>query len=100
MPRLPDPGYLDELRAALPGEFPAIMERELPSLVDEIIDEIHATIPENDRSLAGPYGQALRSGVERNVSGFVDWIATSAPCLDRRGDTCPKAAQLGAERGP
>jgi hypothetical protein len=99
MPRLPDPGYLDELRATLPGEFPAMMERELPSLVDEIIDEIHATIPEYDRSLAGPYGQALRSGVERNVSGFVDWIATPAPCLDRRDDICRKLGQFEAYEG-
>jgi hypothetical protein len=48
---------------------------ELPSLSGEIIAEIRGSIAEYARPLDGPYGQALRRGVEQALATFVDQIA-------------------------
>jgi hypothetical protein len=63
-----------------PRHMTVIMRAELPSLAAEIIAEIRETIPEYARPMDGPYGQAIRLGVEHALESFVDQIADpSAP---------------------
>lgn len=83
----------------LPDQIYPIMREELPSLIDEIVNEIRTTIPEYNRPLDGPYGEALVRGVERNVTGFVDWLAQPAAPLDRRDDICRKLGEFEAYEG-
>jgi hypothetical protein len=96
MPQTLEPDGLNRSRPVLSGRLMAIMQRELPSLVDEIVSEIRDTIPEYARPLDGPYGRTLRSGVERALSGFVDWVESPGAPLD---DICRKLGQFEASEG-
>ena len=58
-----------------PRHMAVIMRAELPSLATEIITEIRDTIPEYARPMDGPYGQAIRLGVEHALESFIDQIA-------------------------
>jgi hypothetical protein len=57
------PGLADALRPALPG------------LAEETIAAIGREVPDYRRPLEGPFGDALRMGVERALERFVDGIA-------------------------
>lgn len=85
-----------EMRPELAGRLSAIMQHELPSLVNEVVGEIRRTIPEYARPLDGPYGRTLRSGVERALAGFVEWIVSPDAELD---DICRKLGQFEAYEG-
>jgi PucR C-terminal helix-turn-helix domain len=87
---------LEEMRPELTGRLAAIMQQELPSLIDEIVREIRETIPEYARPLDGPYGRTLRSGVERALAGFVEWITYPDAGLD---DICRKLGRFEAYEG-
>jgi hypothetical protein len=99
MSKSPNSRDLDELRPALPRQLPSIIKQELPSLVEEIVGEIRDAIPEYARPLDGPYDQTLRSGVERSVNGFAEWLAAPTPSLDRRDDICRKLGRFEAYKG-
>lgn len=58
-----------------PRHMAVIMRAELPSLATDIITEIRETIPEYARPMDGPYGQAIRLGVEHALQSFIDQIA-------------------------
>jgi hypothetical protein len=63
-----------------PRQIAVIMRAELPSLAAEIIAEIRESIPEYARPMDGPYGQAMRLGVEHALESFVDQLVDpSAP---------------------
>ncbi|MGH3376303.1 MAG: helix-turn-helix domain-containing protein [Actinoallomurus sp.] len=113
MPRTLEPYGLDRSRPELAERLMAIMRRELPSLVDEIVSEIRDTIPEYARPIDGPYGRTLQSGVERALAGFVGWISSPSAPLDdicyklgwfeayegRQLDTLQSAYRIGAQSG-
>jgi hypothetical protein len=113
MPRTLHPDGLNRSRPELAERLMAVMRRELPSLVDEIVGEIRDTIPEYARPIDGPYGRTLRSGVERALAGFVGWIGSPSDPLDdicyklgwfeahegRQLDTLQSAYRIGAQSG-
>ncbi|HKS45937.1 MAG TPA: helix-turn-helix domain-containing protein [Amycolatopsis sp.] len=73
-----DRGVGDFSRPVLPSRLADLMRPELASVATEIVDEIRATIPAYARPLDGPYGKAIRAGVEHAISLFVAQIADPA----------------------
>jgi hypothetical protein len=59
---------------ALPREVAGVLEPELPTLADEIIEAISRGVPDYARPLGGPFGQALRLGVEEALRRFVAMV--------------------------
>lgn len=59
---------------ALPPESAAALRPQLPGLADEIIEAISHGVPEYARDLEGPFGQALRVGVEEALGQFVEMV--------------------------
>jgi hypothetical protein len=59
----------------LPPELADALWPVLPGLADEIIDAIGREVPDYARPLEGPFGRALRAGVERALGRFVDDVA-------------------------
>jgi hypothetical protein len=55
---------------ALPPEVADVLRPELPGLADEIVDELSRGVPDYARPLEGPFGQALRRGVEEALGRF------------------------------
>lgn len=114
MRRTLEPYGVHRSRPESAEQLMAIMRRELPSLADEIVAEIREGIPEYARPLDGPYGRTLRSGVERALAGFVEWVRStpSRPPDDichklgwfeayegRQLDTLQAAYRIGAQTG-
>ena len=58
----------------LPPELAAALRPTLPDLAQEIIAAIGREVPDYARPLEGPFGRALRVGVERALARFVDEI--------------------------
>src|SRR4051812_24889598 len=56
----------------LPPELADALRPVLPGLADEIIVAIGHEVPDYRRPLEGPFGRALRVGVERALRRFVD----------------------------
>jgi hypothetical protein len=83
----------------LPQEFAAIMRPELPSLVEEIAQEIRRAIPEYDQLLGGPYGEVLQQSVEQNLSAFVEQVANPKSPTDRQDDVCRRLGRFEAYEG-
>ncbi len=84
---------------ALPRRLAVLMRPELAAVGEEIITEIRRTIPEYARPLDGPYGHAMRIGVEQALLAFVDHVADPATRHDRRDDVCRKLGQNEALEG-
>jgi hypothetical protein len=61
--------------AALPPEVADVLRPELPALADEIVDELSHGVPDYARPLEGPFGQALRAGVEEALARFTRFVA-------------------------
>jgi hypothetical protein len=59
---------------ALPREVAEVIRPELPALADEIIAAISRGVPDYARPLEGPFGVALRLGVEEALRQFVVMI--------------------------
>jgi hypothetical protein len=76
-----------------------MMRAELPSLTDEIIIAIRRDIPEYARSMEGPYGEALRTGVGQSLKAFVDRVADPSAPTDERDATCRLLGELEAGEG-
>jgi DNA-binding CsgD family transcriptional regulator len=92
-------GGPDESLGMLPPQLAVLIRPELPSLSGEIIMEIRRSIPEYARPLDGPYGHALRNGVEQALTTFVDQIAVPSTPHDRRDEMCRKLGQSEALEG-
>ncbi len=82
-----------------PSQLAAIMRPELPDLAREIIAEIRDKIPEYARPMNGPYGQALRAGVQRALTSFFDSVADPSAPHDERDQMCRRLGQYEALEG-
>jgi hypothetical protein len=60
---------------ALPPEVAAVLRPELPALANEIVAELSRGVPDYARPLEGPFGQALRAGVEEALGRFTRLVA-------------------------
>ena len=58
-----------------------MLRPELPGLADEIVTELSHEVPDYARPLEGPFGKALRNGVEEALGGFTSMVAN--PRADR-----------------
>ncbi|MHA4815798.1 helix-turn-helix domain-containing protein [Streptomyces aculeolatus] len=99
---MPDAGPaagLAEPPEPLPPEFAAIMRPELPSLVEEIAQEIRRAIPEYSQLLEGPYGEVLQQGVEQNLSTFVEQVADPESSTEHWDDMCRRLGRFEAYEG-
>lgn len=54
----------------LPAGVADVLRPELPGLADEIVAELSRGVPDYARPLEGPFGQALRRGVEEALRRF------------------------------
>jgi PucR C-terminal helix-turn-helix domain len=63
----------------LPPEVAEALRPELPALADEIVAAISAGVPDYARPLEGPFGRALRTGVEEALSDFAASIENPEP---------------------
>jgi PucR C-terminal helix-turn-helix domain len=61
---------------ALPPEVADVLRPELPGLADEIVAELSRGVPDYARPLEGPFGQALRTGVEEALGRFTAFVAS------------------------
>ncbi|MFC5185243.1 helix-turn-helix domain-containing protein [Actinomadura harenae] len=77
----------------------ALVRPELPTLAAEIITEIKRAVPEYGRATDGPYVQALRIGVERALSHFVDSLADPSTPRDRHDETYRRLGRFEAMEG-
>src|SRR5437660_4149654 len=70
----------------LPRRLASLLRPELAATATEIVDEIRAAIPSYAGPLDGPYGAAIRAGVQQATTLFVEQIANpevdAAPCYD------------------
>src|SRR5215217_495463 len=60
----------------LPPGVAEVLRPELPALADEIVDELSHGVPDYARPLEGPFGQALRHGVEEALERFTTIVET------------------------
>jgi hypothetical protein len=65
----------------LPHEVAKVLRPELPALADEIVAELSRGVPDYARPLEGPFGKALRSGVEEALGRFTTLVEN--PGADR-----------------
>jgi hypothetical protein len=61
---------------ALPPEVADVLRPELPGLADEIVAELSRGVPDYARPLEGPFGQALRAGVEEALGRFTTFVGS------------------------
>lgn len=83
----------------IPRALPSAMRAELPSLTDEIVSEIRRAIPEYARSMDGPYGEVLRTGVAQSLRTFVDLVADPSAPRDERDSMCRLLGEFEAREG-
>lgn len=88
-----------ERRTRLPRRLALLMKPELPSLAQEIVEEVRRSIPEYGRPLKGPYVEALRIGVERALADFVDRIANPLAPRERHHETYRRLGRFEAQEG-
>src|SRR5215212_855604 len=65
----------------LPPEVATVLRPELPALAEEIVTELSHGVPDYARPLEGPFGKALRSGVEEALGRFTSMVEN--PQADR-----------------
>ncbi|MGC4956480.1 helix-turn-helix domain-containing protein [Actinomadura citrea] len=105
MPRPSSPGggasppESAELRALVAALSPDVRTTVVPGLVDEIVERIRAAIPAYARPPGSAYNHVIRTAVERNVLGFLDWLADPARPLDRRDELCRKMGAFEVMEG-
>jgi hypothetical protein len=73
------PVIVDRPWEALPSEVADVLRPELPALADEIIDAVSEGVPDYARPMEGPFGRALRVGVEEALRQFVAMIESPEP---------------------
>ncbi|TDC61946.1 PucR family transcriptional regulator [Actinomadura sp. GC306] len=83
----------------LPRRLAAMMRPELPSLSREIIQEVRRSIPEYGRPMEGPYVEALRIGVERALTDFVEQVANPRAPRERYRETYRRLGRFEAQEG-
>ncbi len=65
---------VDHLWETLPPEVAEVLRPELPGLADEIVTELSHGVPDYARPLEGPFGKALRGGVEEALGRFTSMV--------------------------
>jgi hypothetical protein len=68
----------------LPPELAVALRPGLPGLAEEIIEAIGREVPDYARPLEGPFGRALRVGVEMALRRFVEALVTPDAVDDPR----------------
>lgn len=100
MPETPPLEGMAEVLRNLRVLLSTSMEEVLPALIDEVVAEIHNTIPDFSRPEGSPYNQVIRTGVERNVVGFIEWLSDpDQATFDRRDGLCRKMGAFEAMEG-
>ncbi|MFG2717773.1 helix-turn-helix domain-containing protein [Streptomyces sp. NPDC048416] len=99
MPAAAQSSDTQEPLGPLPQEFAAIMRPELPGLLKEIGAEVTRAYPEYARLLDGPYGEAIRVGVEQNLTVFVDQVASPSAPSTLRDEMCRRFGRFEAYEG-
>jgi PucR-like helix-turn-helix protein len=97
--KLPLPDRAAEATVTRISQLAAIIRPELPDLAREIICEIRERIPEYARPMEGPYGQALRLGVQQALTSFLDSIADPSAPQPQRDHICRRLGQSEAAEG-
>ncbi|MFC7217694.1 helix-turn-helix domain-containing protein [Streptomyces polyrhachis] len=97
----PDPGPAAGID---PDLFPtqslaAIVRPELPTLIDEIFEEIIRAVPEYAVLVEGPFGRMLRTGVERNLDSFADQVADPGRSTDEHDELFRRMGRFEALEG-
>src|SRR5438132_12250627 len=80
--------------ARLPRELATALRPILPGLAEETIGAIGREVPDYRRPLEGPFGAALRAGVERALRRFVDLIEDPT-----KSDDSARAVYVALGRG-
>ncbi|HEX8105830.1 MAG TPA: hypothetical protein VF533_24655, partial [Solirubrobacteraceae bacterium] len=62
----------------IPPQTAAALRPVLPALADETIAAIAVEVPDYARAMEGPFGLAVRRGVEQALGRFVDALADPA----------------------
>ncbi|WP_134730681.1 PucR family transcriptional regulator [Amycolatopsis nivea] len=83
-PMLSGDGRPGRLWAMLPRELAAVFRPRLLDVADEVLREIQRTVPGYAQPLEGPFGKALRGGVQTALLQFVDRIAAAGAVADDR----------------
>jgi len=100
MPESSPPEGMAEVRFLLPGLLPRVMNEIVPSVVDEVVDLVRETIPDFARPEESPYNELIRSGVEGNVVGFIDWLTDpDRPGVQERNELCRRLGGFEAMEG-
>ncbi|MEE1927062.1 helix-turn-helix domain-containing protein [Streptomyces sp. TRM 70351] len=89
----------DESLGPLPRELADALRSELPGLGQEIAVEIKRTIPHYAVYFDGPYGRAVRLGVELSIASFVDRVYAPGASTARRDALCRRIARFEAYEG-
>jgi PucR C-terminal helix-turn-helix domain len=63
----------------LPPEVAEALRPELPALADEIVQAVSEGVPDYAQPLEGPFGRALRAGVEEALGQFVAAVEDPEP---------------------
>lgn len=98
MTRTLTPGAVEQ-RPRLPRRLAVMMRPELPSLSREIINEVRKSIPEYGRPQQGPYVEALRIGVERALTDFVEQVANPRAPRERYYETYRRLGRFESQEG-
>ncbi|MGP3948748.1 helix-turn-helix domain-containing protein [Streptomyces sp. 7N604] len=69
--------------ATLSPDLAGFLRPELPSLADEIVEEIRTCVPEFARPLQGQFGEGIRLGVEQGLRQFVEQLRDPAAPRDQ-----------------
>jgi hypothetical protein len=88
---------LDEV--VLPRRLASVLRPELASLAGEIVDEIRTAIPSYAGPLDGPYGLAIRAGVQHATALFVEQIANPEVSAQQCYDVHRKLGQNEMREG-
>ncbi|MFZ2514147.1 MAG: PucR family transcriptional regulator, partial [Candidatus Lutibacillus vidarii] len=70
--------------AAISPQIAEVLRPVLPRLAEEILEQVAGELPMLGRDLAGPYGVALKAGVEQALEHFLGLLGADRPALDER----------------
>src|SRR4029453_2715280 len=87
---------------ALPPEVADVLRPDLPALADEIVAGLSRGVPAYARPLEGPFGEALRTGVEDALGRFTRFVADpqADPDAGREGYVNLGRGEMRAGRRP
>ncbi|MFA1538577.1 PucR family transcriptional regulator [Actinomadura monticuli] len=84
---------------ALPAQVIAILGAELPSLAEEIVEEIRRSVPEYARREGRSERAAYRITVEQTMAAFLDQFTGGGESYARRDELCRELGRSEAYQG-